>query len=199
MPRNCIQQRDVARFLQDPDDLDGHPGASSSLDHRNAWVSWAALLSHVSGIDARQLTENREIRSAFIPLHLLTLLGTVVDDAYDRVLSKFLVRNSRKHAVRRAVIAHPVAELFHVCNGVEQAPLLEHVRVLGQQRAIDDAASMVGHFEVRVRKQEEDFGKLSLRKEVAKVLHCVGSNHGDIAILSRVLLPQVQNTLPDIL
>ena len=90
--------------------------------------------------------------------HLLPLFCAVWQQGEDGICLLFLLTQWLKQRVGRNVVYIPMMEFFNVCCSVQQASLLENVRILSQHRRINDAPLVLCFLEVGVWEEKEKFG-----------------------------------------
>lgn len=113
-------------------------------------------------------------------LHLLPFLRVCAHDWNAGVGLSFRVGYALKHRVHTQVCHHPVVQVSHVSDCVQCATLTQCVGILSQQPRRDDAAVVLGLFEMGIGEAEEHLGELSLEEEARQVLHGVGARHGQV-------------------
>ena len=93
--------------------------------------------------------------------HLLSLLRGRGQELGGRILLEFFLGEPLVQGVRVQVVLHPLAQLLHVRDRVQEAALVQEVRVLIQGRRRDDPAAVVARLEVRVLEGRRRRGKVS--------------------------------------
>eukprot|EP00754_Rhynchopus_humris_P012444 Rhum_TRINITY_DN14288_c2_g2::Rhum_TRINITY_DN14288_c2_g2_i1::g.73984::m.73984 len=131
------------------------------------------------------LPVNRVVLRQPLLLRAHSVLGGVRDVLDVGIRLDLRVRQPLEQRRRVQVRLHPLRQVLHVRHVVQQPPVRHAVRVLVDQRVLDDAATHVLLLEVRVGVAEEQALQLSLLDVVRQVLHRVALRHVDVVVVVR--------------
>ena len=71
------------------------------------------------------------------------------------------------------MVAIPVVQVLHVCHFVDSSIWLENIRIICQERLVDNSSPMVNLLKMGVSEANEHFFNRRLVEVVVDCLHCV--------------------------
>lgn len=123
-----------------------------------------------------------------VPRDLFRFLCLLAHDLDTRIRAEFVLTHPLPQLPRipglltHEVLAHPVVQLFHVRDRVDQSTGSRDERVLGVQLRRHDARLVFPLLEVRVRETEEDLGQLRTLEIVGQEFHRVRPQRRDVLV-----------------
>lgn len=81
------------------------------------------------------------------------------------------------------MLDHPVMEILHISDSVEEPTRAKDIGVLGQQSLTNNTGLVLLLLEMRIREQKKHFAELGLVEKVWQKLHGISTDDSDILVV----------------